>query len=1079
VTDPSGAGIPGAQVTVTNETTGGLRSATTGGSGVYNVPDLNIGIYRVRVEAKGFEVFVREHLTLDARQILDIDAQLTVGAVTEQVTVTGAAPVIDTETPTIANTQNQEEILMMPLVARLDNTLQDFNTYNPGMTRDSAGDAYANGNRYIDQMHSIDGIEEMANPSSVGNSTYMDPGIESVGELTVITGLPNAEYATSSNFIITTKSGSNEFHGSLFYLYNGNALNSRSFFSSTVPFRVTDDFAGSVGGPIKKNKLFFWADWEGLFTTGQTLINITVPTTQWTQGNFSNLLPKTQLVNPYTGAAIPGNILSNAGLSINPTALAMQNYIYPLPNYGAATLTSGNYRTLLGVPGHDKFNPLDIRMDYNVGPRDAVFGRFTYRNIPANGFEQAPPVASPYLQRIVTTADVLSWTHSFGPHVVNELRTGVDRVNKTDSLPGQGGSAVNTQLGVEGVPPAAGFSGLFQASISNVTSVTAEYQDLYVTDNTINVIDNLSWTRGAHLIKFGFQGLRDQNGTVFYSNSMFGGATFNGTYTGNAYADFLLGLPQSSGYANPNFRPMVRGSQWSMYAQDDWKVNRRLTVDYGVRYQLSPPYHDKLGRYNSFDPSTGDIVIPNAGVSQISPLFPGVPPVVTASSAGYPTNLIPFQKANFYPRLGVAYKLTSNGNTVIRAGFGIFGDTVYPSIGWSLAAAGAPPYIQTVSFTNSTAAQLIATGTPLFSLPSPFLPKPWTSAPTLSVAGYNRNFKTPYTEEWDISLERQMRSFGLSANYTGLHAVNLPFQRNLDQVVPTTAPFSFSNQPYPSVTAITWNENGGSDEMNEFELVATKRTGRNLLLNSGYTWARDLTDQQANGGPAYGGSKIQNAYNRAADWGRDTNVPTNRFYASVEYALPAGHGQRFLNNMSNVADGFLGGWRVSLLGTLNSGLPFTPAFSGYDPSGTNVFSGRPDVIPGVSTVPPGGRTLSEWFNPAAFKVPGCPDSTPICSVAAAGQIGRFGNAANHDLVAPDLKNLDLSVFKNIRVHERVTLQVQAIATDAFNHANFAAPAATITATTTVGTITGTSTDNYLQGSSGTNRAVYLGLRLSF
>jgi hypothetical protein len=965
----------------------------------------------------------------------------------------------------------------MPLTARTDSTLRDFSTYNPGVARDSSGDVYSNGNRFYDQNYSIDGIVQMANPSSVGNGSYLDPGLESVGEMTFLTSETNAEYRTPTNFIIATKSGSNEWHGSAFYLYSGDALRARGFFSSTIPFNVTNDFAGSVGGPIKKNKLFFWADWEGLFALGQSSLNLNLPTALWQQGNFSSLLPTTQLKNPYTGAAIPGNILSNAGLSINTVSAALQNYLFPLPNYGPATLTAGNYRFLLPVRSHYPFDPLDIRVDYNAGTKDSVFGRWTFRHLPVQGTETAVPVAATFDQDIYANTAVLSWTHSFKSNLVNEFRTGYDRINKASTAPGQNGDQVNSQVGLQGVPPVTGFTGLSQISISSITTDTNEYANNFVTDTTINFIDNLSWTRGSHLMKFGMYALRDRQDSVFYSNSMFGSLTFNGVYTGFAYADYLLGLPQSTGYHTPHFRPIDRGTTYAMYAQDDWKVTRRLTVNYGIRYELPVPYSEELGRMASFDPSTGQLVAPAAGLTHFSPLFAGTPTVVSTSAAGYPANLVQFNKTSIYPRLGLAYKLTSDGNTVIRAGFGIYGNTIYPALQWAMSGNGSPPFVASVSYTNSTASQLIAAGTPLFSFPDPFPPPASYLSPSLGVSGTNPKIKTPYTEQWNLSLERQIGTYGFSASYVGLTSVKLLYPRNLDQAQPSTNAFSYSEQPYPSVTSITWSENGASQSMNELELAVRKTAGRNLLINAGYTWDRDLTNQSASGGgEGYGGTTIQNNYNRAAEWGNNSFEPLHRFFAMVEYKLPAGRDQRFFNNLPKVANGFLGDWRVSFLGTLNSGTWFTPSFSGSDPSHTNNVGGRPDVIPGVSTIPAAGRTITQWFNPAAFKVPGCPDSTPFCTSPA--DIGRFGDAAINTLEGPALRNLDMSLYKDIKIRENKTLEVQCIATDVFNHPNFGMPAATINSTT-AGAITSTSTQNYLTGSSGTNRSVSLALRFMF
>jgi hypothetical protein len=302
--------------------------------------------------------------------------------------------------------------------------------------------------------------------------------------------------------------------------------------------------------------------------------------------------------------------------------------------------------------------------------------------------------------------------------------------------------------------------------------------------------------------------------------------------------------------------------------------------------------------------------------------------------------------------------------------------------------------------------------------------------------------------------------------------VNLIYARNLNQPEPSTTPFSFSETPFPTLQSVKWMDNGGSENYNAMQVAVKKPVGRNLIVNAGYTWAKDLTDEDA----LYPvGQEIQNQYNLRAEWGNSPLVPRNRFTASVIYSLPIGKDQPFLNKLPRIADTILGGWRTSYLATIQSGLYFTPSFDGFDPSNTNVFGGRPDVVAGISVIPAGGRTINEWFNPAAFKIPGCPDSDPVCSSPA--NVGRFGNVGVNTLEGPPLKNLDLGLFKDFHVWERTVLEFQALASDVFNHPNFGLPAADISSISTVGEISGTA-GSYLPGSNA-NRNLNLALRLRF
>jgi hypothetical protein len=294
----------------------------------------------------------------------------------------------------------------------------------------------------------------------------------------------------------------------------------------------------------------------------------------------------------------------------------------------------------------------------------------------------------------------------------------------------------------------------------------------------------------------------------------------------------------------------------------------------------------------------------------------------------------------------------------------------------------------------------------------------------------------------------------------------------LNQPPPSTTPFSFSETPFPDLQSIKRLDNGGSESYNALQLSARRTAGKNLIFSAGYTWAKDLTDM----GALYPvGVQIENQFDLKAERGNSPLIPRNRFTANAVYALPFGKGQRFLNDMPKIAEAILGGWRTSYVLTIASGLYFTPSFDGFDPSSTNFFGGRPDVVLGASTVPPGGRTVNKWFNPAAFKIPGCPDSDPVCTNPA--NVGRFGNAGVNTLEGPSLKNLDFGLFKDFRLLEGVNLGFRAVFSNVFNHPAFGLPLADISSTSTVGSIVSTS-GNYLPGSNASRR-ITLGLEITF
>jgi hypothetical protein len=391
----------------------------------------------------------------------------------------------------------------------------------------------------------------------------------------------------------------------------------------------------------------------------------------------------------------------------------------------------------------------------------------------------------------------------------------------------------------------------------------------------------------------------------------------------------------------------------------------------------------------------------------------------------------------------MAYKLTADGKTVVRAAFGLYGDTVYGSLARSDSGG---PFGGSESFFNS-----ITKGVPVLSFPDPFVTAAGQLAPFQNVSGLNPQIRTPYTEQWNVALERQIGTVGISITYLGTHGVDLLYARNINQPQPNLGPFpGFLNSKF---SAIDWGENGGAEEYNALQVQVNKTLGKNLIFQAGYTYDRDLTDDQESGVLS---QPIENQCDRATDWGENTYVPRQRFYIDGVYPLPVGRGQRFLSQPSRWVDGVLGGWRLSAMGLLQSGEFYTPSFSGFDPSHTDNLGGRPDRIPGVSLVPPGGRTITQWFNPAAFAIPGCPDTTPVCPAAQQADVGRFGDAARNGLVGPSLRNLDLAILKDFHIGEHKTLQFRAIAADVFNHPEFEVPAANISSPATVGAFTGTS-----------------------
>ena len=981
VTDPSGAVVPGVTVSVTNEGTGLDRKVVTSSGGVFNVPNLDVGTYRVTVTATGFATYERSGLVLSSNQVLNIDASLKLETTATVTEVQAATPAISTETSSLSDVKSNQVLQQLPLEMSRHAADKGFYTYTFLSTGTSSVTSTSipviNGVRT--QSGTLPTMDGIAVTAYSGGASPVQPSFEAIQEVNVLTANPTAEFAVAANYTVVTKSGTNDFHGTMFYNYNSHVLNSRNFFSTERPLRVYNNFGGSLSGPIKKNKLFFFGDYEGSREAARRLMTAAVPLVPWRSGDFSGLA--TTIVDPTnldaTGrpTPFPGNRIPDSRIS--PVSKNVQE-VFPLPNFGAPTLQAGNYRQLfVGTTGFTRFNMVDGRIDYNLSSRDLIFGRMSWRRMPLDGVDY-PPAIGHYPQRRYGHSGVISWSHTFSPALLNEFRTGVTYHRNSyhyDTI----GSDLIQQWGIKGITA----TGAPVEPIFSVNPVDPFLTDVAFNNpsTSIQLIDNLSWTRGAHSLKFGFDVIRDRLNETSISPLIYGRYNFTGIYTNFGYADFLLGIPQSTELAVDTPPRYLRATTWAFYAQDQFKVNRKLTLNYGLRWQLAGPFYHQFGAIYSFNPQSGALVIPDEAVSRINPYFPTNIPIETASQAGYPQDaLVDFPKDSIQPRFGFAYKPFAGGNMVIRGAYGIFGNLIYRPLARDM---GGGPFAGSATFVNS-----INNGVPLFSFPEPFLTSAIGAVGTQNVQGKDPNLKNPYTQQWNLTIEQEVKETALRVSYMGTRTVNLPYRRNLNLPPPSTIPFSAIRRTYPQYNQVIWTENGGNEFYNGLEVSATKRYGKNFSFGAGWTWARALTDSQdsGGGGTSFGGQVIQDQYDRQAEKADNALVLKHRAFGYAIYALPFGRGQRFLSGASGWVEGLLGGWQTSWNVNLQSGQYFNPTFTGRDPSNTNTIGGRPDRI-GDGNLPTADRTLSRWFDASAFKIPGCPDSNPICPESSPNQRG--------------------------------------------------------------------------------------------
>ena len=611
VTDPAGAVVPGAEVEVTNEGTGAIRKVTTTTSGVFNVPNLDVGRYKVRVTGAGFATYERGDLNLTANQIISVDVPLTLGATTTLVEVREASPVIATETHDLSGTISHESMQALPLVGRHtgDGGIYSYVTLNTGVAAvPSSSTPIIQGTRSsVGILPSMDGIAVMAYPQG---ASPVQPSLEAVQEVKMETSSASAEFTTAGNIQVISKSGTNSLHGTAFWDYNGGALNARNFFAARAPFRVYNNFAASLGGPIIKNRLFLFGDYEGSRESVTTTLLESVPLTAWKAGNFSSGITR-QLTDPRTGQPFPGNVIPASRIS--PVSQSIQSYAYPDPNNGAPGATANNWTAQYpGKTGFTHYDHFDIRGDFHATDRDLIFARVSWRRMPLT-VPGIYPLYREQLRRGQST--VLAWNHTISPAAFNEFRFGTTyhrNFYTADVL----GTDLLQQFGIVGVPT----TGVKTGPHFNITGVTPwnpdaqsnNYQDNPQT--TLQWIDNVSWTNGRHFMKFGFDVVRDRFNGNNIGAIVYGQYDFTGAYTGFGYSDFLLGIPQTTALALPNPNRHLRGTTWGMYGQDQFKVSSSLTVNVGVRWELEQPYSDTQGALYTWDQPTNSLVVMDEGI---------------------------------------------------------------------------------------------------------------------------------------------------------------------------------------------------------------------------------------------------------------------------------------------------------------------------------------------------------------------------------------------------------------------------------------------------------------------------------
>ena len=1018
VTDPSGAAISGAKVTAKDVDRGTTFPTTTTSDGLYNFPRLPIGAYEVRAENPGFRTAVQSGIVLQLNQNARVDINLSVGDVNQTVEVTSAAPILQTENTQLGTVIDARTNTQLPLATRnyVQLTLLAPGSVNPnpqtmtnGQTTVNSGRPYINGNREQANNFLLDGID---NNQASDNLVGYAPQQDAIQEFNLIEQNASAEFGNFMGGIVSTsiKAGTNGFHGDVFEFFRNDKLNanqwSNNFIGTARPLLRWNVFGGTLGGPVIKNKLFFFIDYQGTrFDTPASGVGYTVLTAQERNGDFSQLLSQGYVIrNPKTGVPYTNNVIPNSQLS--PAALNIVNSkYYPLPLNNNLQNNQVNLQSTQtsGDQG-------DGRVDWSPSDKDHIFGRYSqsFQGIPStnsqsltyNGFSNAP-----------THNGVLDWTRTINPHLVNDARIGVNYVViNTGNSPNSALGNLNTTFGIPGTSSTILALQQFpsQSYIGNIG--TADQAQVFA-DTNIQYEDTAILTLGAHTMHFGFQGFRQRIDTFYAGNNGLAGTfTYNGQYSGRAESDFMLGLPDEIGTGVTGGTWGQRGNIFSGYFQDDWRVTSHLVLNLGLRYEIHTPWVEVKDRQTNFGLISGAIEIPgqNGNSRALYNTYNGI--------------------GNWQPRIGLAYT-PGGGKTVIRAAF--TESTYLEGTGTNLRLTLNAPYglerdlqYTSLAYPGSTLDQgfnpIASTATCTQALLVASSPTCFSGA-TLRL--WDPNVQPAISNQWNFSVQQQLNnSTTFQAAYVGQKATHLmvamPYRQK--QLLPNG---TVVGSPYVSGNPTLYNEIGqisgtasdGNQSYNALQLSAVKRLSNGLAFQANYTWSHCLTDSIGyygdSGQAAPTSAYWQNLYDRKAEWGNCYYNSEHIFSGYVTYDLPFGRNRMFANHMNRVADAFLGGWQVNAIPSFHTGFPIT--IQANDASGTNSRGARasciaPPVVFGKQNVSASLGGGYQWFSPASYVQP----------------TSGFGTCGVGTVNGPGLHVVDLSVSKLFSTFEKQNLEVR-------------------------------------------------------
>ncbi len=1046
LSDPSGSPLPGVTIDVTNDETAQTRAVVTGTDGFYNVPLLTPGSYQIKASLGGFKTGVRDHVTVAVETTTRIDIQLELGQFTEIDVVEASVPLVEHANSTLGVVIDQEKIVDLPLNGR---NFTQLGTLTPGVVAPPAslggqtGDATPGGFGNTTGGYNVNGMRNQSNnfllDGASNNDTFntgfvLRPPPDAIQEFKILTHSYTAEYGRNAGSVtnVVTRSGTNVFHGAGWEFLRNDAMDARNFFAVTKPDLKQNQFGGSLGGPIVKSRLFGFGYYEGYRNTKGTTDTRVVPTAAERIGDFS---ADAAIKDPATGLPFPGNIIPSDRLS--PIAQKLLSDYVGLPNLSGNRLS----RSPNVVDDRDQFGG---RADFRLSDSHSILGRFMYAKTnqvnPLNptNFSPAGNTAAAKL------SDVLfSDTLILKSNLINVLRVGNSRIDANPTTT----SGLNPKdIGLNITQTNATAAGLPSITLNGLFSMgDAQQPFAHRLNDVFSISDDLSWVTGRHSFKFGGE-LRRDHIVLAYINRPNGDYVFDGTFSGNPVADFLLGFPIQ--YRQGSGDPNMDGMTWatSLYAQDELRFSSNLTVNVGVRYEVAAPFVEKGDKLNAFYPGQQSTRFPTAPTGLVYPGDPGIP------RGTYKTDT-----NNIAPRVSSAWDPFGDGKTSVRAAWGIFYDTLAGQGDFFQNGTLAPPFqpLTQVDFPKSTT-------TPQFVNPLASASGGPTNFPAgLIFIGWQKDFATPMVQQYNLTVQRQVTEHVVAeVGYVGTRAKNLPI---FMEVNPTTVIASSvagglptkGARIYPAFSLVRPTFSVAQSWYDSLQATARMLPWHGINVLASYTWGHAIDDVS---GLNIGGEQrpmlpvvigdqtsIDTALNR--EKGNALFDARHRFVVSFGYELPR------LEQSSMLTRSVAGGWQLNGIVQTQTGFPLT-AIESVDVA-LQSLTNRPNVTCDPNANAP--RQVSNWFDKSCFQ-----------RLTLAANAGQVGNEGRNIIFGPGFWRTDLSLFKNFDFGGGSRIQFRVEAFNVLNQVRFGQPGGTI-GTSTFGVIT-TADDG---------RVIQLGLKYQF